>query len=76
MSKCKYCKEKAEWAMQFIANREPSFYFLGWHIRGFNVIKLCNYHKDGISTNWKKASKLDQKDFVDKLSGGMLYPLG
>ncbi len=76
MSKCKYCKEKAEWAMQFVADRKPSFYLLGWHIRGFNITKLCNQHKDEISINWEKASELKRKDFADSFSGGMLYPLG
>jgi hypothetical protein len=40
--KCQICKEKeAEYAMQYIGSDKPSFYSLGWHIRGFRVTKVC-----------------------------------
>jgi len=37
------CKNNtAIWAMQFIGEDVPSFYRLGYHIRGFGVIKVCD----------------------------------
>jgi|GEM_PF-4747168 len=42
-NKCEICKQKeSDYAMQYIASDMPSFYSLGWHIRGFKVIKVCN----------------------------------
>lgn len=43
MIKCKICKKnEAVWAMQYIGENKPSFYTLGWHIRGFLVVKICD----------------------------------
>ena len=43
MPKCEICKEnEAEWAMQYIASDTPTFSFLGWHYRGFQVTKVCD----------------------------------
>jgi hypothetical protein len=41
--KCQLCKVRpALWAMQFIGDAAPSFYSLGWHMRGFSVTKVCD----------------------------------
>lgn len=48
MSKCVSCKiNEAEWAFQpFGPDEKFSVSLLGWHYRGFAVIKLCNDCKD------------------------------
>lgn len=74
--KCKYCKNEAIWAMQFIAEAKPSFYALGWHIRGFSVTKVCDDHFNFINDAWQKSSPVEQKDFFDWVNSGMLNPLG
>ena len=41
-TKCQICKEKeAVYAMQYIGDDKPVFYSIGWHIRGFQVTKVC-----------------------------------
>ena len=49
-SSCKFCYRTACWAWQpFGPDESPfSFAFLGSHYRGFEVIKICDYHKDKI----------------------------
>lgn len=47
--KCQICKyNQATWAMQYIAEATPTFYALGWHIRGFAVTKICSDCKNKI----------------------------
>ena len=47
--KCEICKnETAIYAMQYIAEDKPSFYTLGYHIRGFWVVKICDTCKTDI----------------------------
>ncbi|MFA5636866.1 MAG: hypothetical protein WC977_13295 [Anaerovoracaceae bacterium] len=47
--KCAICKtEEACYAMQYIGEDRPSFYRLGWHIRGFSVTKVCEKCADKI----------------------------
>ena len=42
-SNCQICEDnEAVWAMQFIGEDKPTFYVLGWHIRGFRVTKVCD----------------------------------
>jgi len=54
--KCQICKEReAVYAMQDLpGNDKLSFYFLGEHIRGFKVIKVCiecmEARRDGMGT--------------------------
>ena len=50
VQKCAICKaEEACYAMQYIAEDKPSFYALGWHIRGFRVVaKVCQACADKI----------------------------
>jgi hypothetical protein len=39
---CQVCKQaEAIYAMQYIGEEEPSFYRLGYHIRGFTMTKVC-----------------------------------
>lgn len=39
---CQVCKQaEAVYAMQYIGEEEPSFYRLGYHIRGFTMTKVC-----------------------------------
>lgn len=39
---CQVCKQReAVYAMQYIGEEEPSFYRLGYHIRGFTMTKVC-----------------------------------
>ncbi len=40
--KCQLCRQRpAEWAMQYLGEDRPTFYRLGWHARGFKVVKVC-----------------------------------
>ena len=40
---CQVCKRReAVYAMQYIGGEEPSFYRLGYHIRGFTMTKVCS----------------------------------
>ena len=46
---CDECKGRpAEWALQYIAGDVPSFYLLGWHIRGFPLRRVCDVCKGRI----------------------------
>jgi len=39
---CTVCREReAVWARQYIGSDSPEYYRLGYHIRGFPVVKLC-----------------------------------
>ncbi len=39
---CQVCKQReAVYAMQYIGEEEPSFYRLGYHMRGFTMTKVC-----------------------------------
>lgn len=43
--KCKVCKQEAEWAWQPFGpsdDTRTSFTSLGWHYRGFPVVKTCD----------------------------------
>lgn len=49
MKKCKYakgCQNEVIWYMQFVGEEKPSFYFPGYHIRGFKVIPVCDQHME------------------------------
>ena len=48
--KCTRCKKaEAVYAVQYIGEDKPSFYILGWHIRGFKVVdKVCQACVDKI----------------------------
>lgn len=48
--KCTRCKQnEAVYAMQHIGEDKPSFYALGWHVRGFKVVaKVCQACADKI----------------------------
>ena len=52
MAKCRICKKnRAIYAWQpTIGNARENFYFLGSHIRGFTVIKVCESCKDLIQS--------------------------
>jgi hypothetical protein len=40
--RCSVCREReAVWAKQYIGSDAPEYYRLGYHIRGFPVVKLC-----------------------------------
>lgn len=46
---CTQCKrEPAEWALQYIAEDKPTFTTLGWHYRGFSVMRLCDRCKEDL----------------------------
>lgn len=57
--KCHFCNHEAIWAMQFIAERKPTFYALGWHIRGFSVTKVCDDHFNLINDAWQKLGEIE-----------------
>ena len=41
--KCQVCrKNEPVWAMQYIADDKPTFYKLGYHIRGFGLLRICD----------------------------------
>lgn len=45
--KCQVCKnQEATWAEQFIGENVPSWYWLGWHQRGWSVTKVCDQCKE------------------------------
>jgi len=39
--------------MQYIGEDKPTFYTLGWHIRGFSIIKICDDCKEKEKNKWK-----------------------
>ena len=51
--KCEICKVYyADYALQYIGDDVPQFYNLGWHIRGFEVIKVCSDCKESIRAKY------------------------
>lgn len=47
MVKCQVCKQnEAIWAAQFLGEDVPTFSFLGSHVRGFAVVKVCDTCKE------------------------------
>jgi len=43
VTRCRVCKEhEAEWSVQYVASDEPSISAIGWHYRGFRMVKVCN----------------------------------
>ena len=56
-TKCKICQTNgAEWAMQFIGENKPSFYAIGWHMRGFAVTKICEICRQEEIKKWNTIS--------------------
>ena len=54
---CRFCNRRAEWAWQPFGPDESAFLFtsLGNHYRGFDVLKVCDYHKERIE--WARDNK-------------------
>lgn len=66
--RCKYCNDEAVYAMQFIGEDTPTFYRLGWHIRGFTVYKVCEWHHTSFTDLFKDNDAVVARRYIELMS--------
>ena len=70
--KCYFCKQSADWIMQYLEGNDPVFVFPGSHYRGFKTFRACDKCKEKIAAK----GPIEKKDLADQLFSGKLEPLG
>lgn len=54
--KCEMCKRnEATFALQYIGDDTPQYYFLGHHIRGFRVQRICQPCADVVTDQYIRS---------------------